>query len=330
MTPRIVGLVVVAGVTVLAGAGRLVHTAPPERQFTDHVYAPPMRPHVRDAEGRWRAPFVYPLRLEDRLQRRYVEDRARPVTLHWFTRGALLAMDPAAGEPWFVLGSDALGRDVYARLVRGARFSLGVALAAALGALFIGGSVGAVAGFAGGWADGLLMRVADFIVALPAIYVVLTLRAALPLVLTTGEVFWAMVLVFAGVGWPLVARAVRAVVLVEGAREYAESAHAIGASRTRILLRHLLPASQGVLVVQATLLVPAFVLSEATLSFVGLGFGEPVPSWGLMLQDAGRGRALVDAPWLLAPAAAIGLVILTLNALLRTPRTPWTTVSQSR
>jgi peptide/nickel transport system permease protein len=132
------------------------------------------------------------------------------------------------------------------------------------------------------------------------------------------------------VGWPLVARAVRAVVLVEGAREYAESAHAIGASRTRILLRHLLPASQGVLVVQATLLVPAFVLSEATLSFVGLGFGEPVPSWGLMLQDAGRGRALVDAPWLLAPAAAIGLVILTLNALLRTPRTPWTTVSQSR
>jgi peptide/nickel transport system permease protein len=119
--------------------------------------------------------------------------------------------------------------------------------------------------------------------------------------------------VLAAVGWPLPARGVRAVVAAERAREYAEAARALGASRTRLLLCHLLPAARGFLVVQTTLLVPAFVLAEATLSFVGLGFSEPIPSWGAMLREAGRGRALVDAPWLLAPAVAIVLSALAVN-----------------
>ena len=142
---------------------------------------------------------------------------------------------------------------------------------------------------------------ADVIIALPAVYVVLALRASMPLVLTTAEVFWTMVVVLAAVGWPFPARGVRAVVAAERTREYAEAARALGASRTRLLLRHLLPAARGFLVVQTTLLVPAFVLAEATLSFVGLGFSEPIPSWGAMLRDAGRGRALVERP--LAPGA---------------------------
>ena len=169
----------------------------------------------------------------------------------------------------------------------GARLSLGVALGAALGALVIGAIVGGLAGFAGGLVDDGLMRVADVIIALPAVYVVLALRASMPLVLTTTEVFWTMVVVLAAVGWPFPARGVRAVVAAERAREYAEAARALGASRTRLLLRHLLPAARGFLVVQTTLLVPAFVLAEATLSFVGLGFSEPIPSWGAMLREAG-------------------------------------------
>lgn len=330
MTLRTFVAVVLTGAAITAVSGLLIHTVPPERQFTDHVFAPPMRPHLRDSDGRWRAPFVYPLRLESRLERRYSEDRTRPVPLRWFSQGAIVAIDPIAGQPWFILGSDALGRDVYARLVRGARFSLGVALLAVMGALVMGTAAGAAAGFAGGRVDGVLMRVADFIIALPVIYVVLTLRAALPLVLSTGQIFWAMVLVFAGVGWPVVARAVRSVVRIEAGQEYVEAAYATGASRTRILLRHLLPASRGTLLAQATLLVPSCILAEATLSFVGLGFGEPTPSWGLMLQDASRGRALVEAPWLLAPAAAIALTVLLVNTCLRTPRSSPRTPRQIR
>jgi peptide/nickel transport system permease protein len=96
--------------------------------------------------------------------------------------------------------------------------------------------------------------------------------------------------------------------------EYAEAARSVGASRTRLLLHHLLPATRGFLLTQATLLIPAFILAEATLSYIGLGFGEPTPSWGVMLQEAGRGPILAEAPWLIAPAAAIVVVVLSVNS----------------
>jgi peptide/nickel transport system permease protein len=200
-------------------------------------------------------------------------------------------------------------------VVLGARASLGVAAVATLGALSLGALVGALAGYAGGRLDELVMRVADFVLVLPAIYVILALRAAMPLVLTSPQVFWTMTLVLAAAGWPYPARGVRAIVAAETRKEYAESARAIGAGSTRILLRHLLPAARGFLGVQATLLLPAFILAEATLSFVGLGFAEPTPSWGLMLKDAFNAGALVDAPWLLTPAAAIVLAVLGLHLL---------------
>ena len=194
----------------------------------------------------------------------------------------------AHGSPWFPLGTDALGGDQLARLAWGTRLSLGVALVAALGALAIGAIVGGIAGFAGGLVDDGLMRVADFDHRAAALYVVLALRAAMPLVLTTSEVFWTMVVVLAVVGWPFPARGVRAVVAAERTREYAEAARALGASRTRLLLRHLLPAARGFWSSRRRCSLPAFVLAEATLSFVGLGFSEPIPSWGAMLREAGR------------------------------------------
>jgi peptide/nickel transport system permease protein len=159
----------------------------------------------------------------------------------------------------------------------------------------------------------LLMKIADFVIALPAIYVVLMLRASLPLVLSTWTVFWTMTAVLALAGWPLVARGVRAIVAGENRREYAEAARAAGASPARLLLRHLLPATAGFLQVQATLLVPGFVVAEATLSYVGLGFIDVAPSWGVMLRDSSEGRVLAEAPWLLTPALAIALTVLGVN-----------------
>ena len=304
-------LLLLAGGTALGAERLAVH--PPERQHPDFVFAPPMPPRVVDAKGDWQLPFVYPLRLESRLERRFGEDTANPMPLHLFVGGAVVGPGPDAPTPWFPLGTDGLGRDVMSRLVLGARVSLGVAVIAAAGALLLGALAGAVAGYFGGHLDEGLMWVADVLVALPAIYVVLALRAAAPLVLTPGEIYWIMVGVFALAGWPVAARTVRAIVAAERAREYAEAARSLGAGHGRILLRHLLPATRGQLVAQATLLLPAFIIAEATLSFVGLGFGEPVPSWGLMLQDAGRGRALADAPWLLAPAVAIAILALAVN-----------------
>lgn len=309
---RSAGIAIAGALLLLALVGPRLTPNQPSTQFTEFVYAPPMRPHIVDASGRVRAPFVYALVLENRLERRYAEDRSRLLPLRMFRDGTLFSVDPSADAPWFPLGTDALGRDQLARLASGTRLSLGVAIAAALGALVLGALVGALAGFVNGLLDEGLMRASDFVLALPAVYVVLALRAAMPLVLTTPQVFWTMVIVLAAVGWPVPARGVRAIVAAERNREYAEAARALGASRTRLLLRHLLPATRGLLVVQATLLLPAFVLAEATLSFVGLGFGEPISSWGAMLRDAG-GRAVVEAPWLLTPAMAIVIAALAVN-----------------
>jgi peptide/nickel transport system permease protein len=282
----------------------------PGRQFSTHPYAPPMRPHLFDAAGVPHAPFVYPLRLVDRLERRYEEDRARMIPLRWFS-GTLVRVD--GEDPWFPLGSDALGRDVFSRVALGARLSLGVALLATALALVVGALTGALAGYARGWPDSALMRLTDLVLVLPGIYVVLALRGALPLVLTTTQVFVALVLVLGLVGWPAAARGVRGIFLVESGQEYAEAARALGAGPIRVMGRHLLPASLGFLAVQACVLLPAFVMAEATLSYVGLGFAPPTPSWGAMLQDAGAARGGADAPWLLAPAGAIVIAVLTMH-----------------
>lgn len=284
----------------------------PGRQFADLGYAPPMRPHIFDDDGRAHLPFIYPLRLVDRLEHRFAEDRTTRVPLEWFSSGALVTTGETRG-PWLALGADALGRDIFARVLLGARLSLGVSLTAAVLAILLGAILGAVAGYAGGSVDTLLMRVADFVLVLPIIYVVIVLRATMPLVLDTATVFWTITVVLGLAGWPYPARGVRAVVAAERRKEYAEAARALGAGTMRILLRHLLPAARGFLAVQITLLVPAFILAEATLSFVGFGFAEPTPSWGVMLHEAGQTGTLYEAPWLLAPAAAIVLTVLSLH-----------------
>ena len=302
-------LLVLVGLVALLAPTLAVH--PVEKQHRDFVLAPPMRLHVVDASGRLRAPFVYQVRLVDRLSRTYRANESHPLTVQWLAAGRLGALP--GDVPWFPLGTDSLGRDVWSRLVAGSRLSLGLALAACLGALLIGGALGGWAGAAGGWVDDLVMRLSEFIFVLPALYVVLVLRGSLPLVLPAPALFVGLALVLALVGWPTVARAVRAVVSAEAASDYAVAARAAGATRARVLFVHLLPAALPVLGTQALLLAPAFIMAEATLSYVGLGFMPPTSSWGTMLQESANVHAFADSPWLLSPAVALALVVLGLN-----------------
>lgn len=294
--------------------GPVIAPYDPGTTYREFLFAPPMRPHVVSSAG-LRTPFVYPLHLEDRLAQRYAEDRSTAQSLPWFNR------DPT--RPTFLLGADSFGRDVLSRILVGARRSIGLSLLATIGAVVIGTLVGGLAGYRGGWADDVVMRIADFVLVLPVIYVVLMLRAVMPLVLPESTVFLLMTAIFALVGWPFVARGVRGIVAGESKREYVVAAQSLGASSARVFVRHLLPACAGYLLVQATLLLPAFILAEATLSYVGLGFPESVPTWGTMLADAADINVITRFPWVLTPAAAIFAVVLSSNLMLQGARRPY-------
>jgi peptide/nickel transport system permease protein len=309
------GLLLIAALAALLAPAIAPHRA--DEQFTTLMNAPPTLLRLRaDAGPAWQRPFIYAWSRVSQLEQRYAEDRSVAVPLRWFDDGHLMRSSDDARAPLLLLGADSFGRDVFSRLLYGARTSMALSLTAAIAAVCLGGLIGGVAGFAGGRLDEALMRVSEFVIVLPAIYVVLALRAVLPLVLSPSAVFMLLATIFAVVGAPFISRGVRAIVRGERSLDYIVAATSLGASRPRLLCRHLLPAARGFIVTQATILLPSFIVAEATLSYVGLGFPEPVASWGTMLQDAANIRTFSDFPWLLSPAVAIFLVVLGLNLLL--------------
>lgn len=293
---RRIGLTLLMGLALAAIAAPWLATGEITAQHPDLALAPP---------------GVSRLTLVGRLPPTYRATDHLP--LRWFDGRLVQSADPR--HPLLPLGSDSLGRDQWTRLLYGTRLSLGLAASGLAGALLLGGLAGLVAGSVGGRLDAVLMRVADLFIAWPALYVVLVLRAALPLSLQFSTLFLLMTTVLAVSGWPIVARAVRAVTMSERGREYVIAARAAGASHGWVLRRHLWPAARPVLITQGLLLLPAFILAEATLSFVGLGFPDPLPSWGTMLREAQTTFILQQAPWLLVPALAIAVTTFAVNLL---------------
>ncbi|MBP7775836.1 MAG: ABC transporter permease [Acidobacteria bacterium] len=300
-------VVLVGVLVVVAVGGPWVAPYGPVTRFENHMHAPPMRLHV-DGTGF----YTYPLRLVDRLEQTFVEDTGRRTGLPWTT--------PAAETPILLLGADGLGRDVLSRTLHGARASLGLALAATAGTLLLGALLGGWAGMAGGFAERAVLKSGDVLMVLPVLYVVVALRSALALVLPLPTVVAVLASIFIMLGWPRVARGVWAIVRIEVRQEHVLAATVLGASRWRIMTRHLLPACTGYLAVQTALLVPMFVLAEATLSYVGLGFPDGVPSWGTALAEAATLTSMSRAPWTLTPAIAMFLVVLVTNVLLEPAR----------
>ena len=312
---RVVAGSVLAMIALVAALASWAAPHGARETFRDHPYSPPTRVRVFDDDGRLRAPFFYPQALTDRLEGRYEERRQEPVTLEWFGRGRLV-QEPEGAPPFLAAGADRSGRDVFARLVWGARASLGVGLAAVSLAAIIGLLVGGVAGAHGGWLDAVVMRLADVAAVLPAIYVVVVLRSALPLVLPATTTVALLIVILGVVASPWVARGVRAIVAAERAAAHVEAARALGASGWRVLTRHLLPSTRGYVLTQMLVLFPALVVAEATLSFVGLGLPDTVPSWGTALQEAANITAIEYYPWLLLPALALFVVTWCVNTLI--------------
>jgi len=206
------------------------------------------------------------------------------------------------------LGCDSLGRDMLARVLWGARLSLGVSTVVVALSLAVGSIIGGAAALAGGRIDNLVMRGVDIVLAFPGFLLAIALAAIL------GPGLTDLVIALTAMGWTGFARLVRGEVLSLREREYVEAARALGASPPRLLFRHLLPGLAGPVAVQATFGIGGIIVAEAALSFLGLGALPPAPSWGNML-DAGRAFLLVAPHLTTAPGVAIGLSVLGFNLL---------------
>jgi peptide/nickel transport system permease protein len=295
--------------------------------------APPAQIRFRDAQGGWHLrPFIYAAKMTDPLARSYSEDQSRIYPLAFFVRGNSYKLfgllesnlhlfglqDTGQGNAprLYLLGTDALGRDRLSRLLQASRFSLAVAPLSTVLAGVLGILLGCVAGYGGRLLDALLMRVADAVMALPALIVVLAARAAFPLELPPMRAGILLVSIFVAIGWAEIARLARGETLALRQREFVLAAHSLGLAPLRILLRHILPNMSGPLLVQMTLMLPAFLLNETALSFLGVGLQEPEPSWGNMLAAANDLTLLQAQPFiLLTPAVAIFLFVLAVRLL---------------
>ena len=290
-----------------------------DRQFP---FAPPTRVHFLDAQGRFHArPFVFGLKNDPANFGAYVVDPSRLVPIRFFAEGApykVAGLIPAhvhllgVEEPGrlFLLGSDGYGRDQLSRFLYGGQISLLAGLIAATLSVLLGIVMGGLAGFYGGWTDNLLMRGAELFLALPWLYLLFAVRAALPLHITQAEVFLLLVVVMGLVGWARPARLIRGVVLTAKERNFVLAARGFGASDRYLLCRHVLPQTSGVVLTQLALLIPQFVLAEVTLTFLGLGVGEPLASWGSLLSALQQYSVLSSYWWMFLPALLLAPLFL--------------------
>src|SRR6267378_89509 len=215
----------------------------------------------------------------------------------------------ASPSPRFLLGTDELGRDAFARLLYGSRVSLSLAPAAAFVSTLIAAALGISAGYFGGWVDTFLMRLTDLFLSVPWLFLILTVRAVLPLNVSPFESVGITFLLLGMLGWASAARVVRSTALSLEARDFMIQARARGCGHWRLLAVHLLPNLRPVVAAQFWMSIPIFILSEANLGFLGLGVAEPLPSWGSLLSGLQSLDTLAAGPWRLAPLALLVLVM---------------------
>lgn len=286
-------------------------------QNRDLPFAPPTRIHFVDTHGTFHLhPFVYLLENDPAKFGAYTEDAAHCIPIHFFVKGAqydllgLLKSDRhlfGVSEParLFVMGTDGYGRDVFSRFLYGGRLSLFAGLLATILTLVFGTLLGTVAGYYGGWFDSAIMRSSELFLAIPWLYLLFALRAFLPLNVNALQAFLLLIAVIGSIGWARPARLIRGIVLSSKERQYVLAARLFGGSDSYLMRRHILPDTYGVLLTQVALLIPQYVLAEVTLSFLGLGVGEPTPSWGNMLATLQQYAVMVSYWWMFIPGLAL-------------------------
>ena len=295
----------------------------------DLSYAPPSQIYTINEKGRLSLPYTYNyVRKYDSelMQTVYKQDRSKKYYIKPFAKGEkhnILGIIPThrhlfgvdKGGEVHLLGTDINGRDVFSRLLFGGRISMTVGFLALLIVFPIGLIYGGISGYFGGIVDTLMMRFAEAVMAIPSFYLLIILAAILPSGMTSVQRFALIVVILALIGWAGFARVVRGMVLSIKQEDFVQAEKIMGASKMRIILRHILPQTTSYVIIAMTLSVPSYILAESGLSFLGLGIQQPDASWGNMLKEAQEFTNILYRPWLLTPGGLIFIAVLSFNLL---------------
>ncbi|HVR67096.1 MAG TPA: ABC transporter permease [Verrucomicrobiae bacterium] len=293
-----------------------------------HVLSPPQTVHLFH-DGEFVGPFVYDYKFKlntETLKREYTDDPTKVQKLRFFCSGdkykfwgmidaSFHFVCPAEKGQLHLLGTDEVGKDMFSRLVYGARISLTIGLLGVGTSFILGIFFGGLAGYYGGWIDEGVQRLIEILRCLPHLPLWLALSAILPLNWSAILVFFGITIILGLLDWTGLARAVRSKLLSLREEDFCVAAQLMGARPARIIGRHLLPSFTSHLIASVTLSIPAMILGETALSFLGLGLREPITSWGVLLNEAQNIESVVIYPWLMWPAIPVILVVLAFNFL---------------
>ncbi len=328
-----IGLVVTIALYIVAIAPGFFAVNDPNQQNGRAAYHPPQALHIIDTnpDGSWSFGLYfrpYQLRRDPQtLAAIYTEDPNRKIAIRLFGEGyqynflglfptrihLLASAEPR--QPLFLFGADRLGRCVFSRIVQGTQISLSVGLVGVFLSLTLGVLIGGVSGYFGGRIDFVAQRAIEFVLALPTIPIWLALAAALPQDWPAVLNYFMITIILSLTGWAQLARVVRGRFLSLRTEEFVTAARLDGASEGRVIFRHMLPSFASHIIASMTLAIPAMILAETSLSFLGLGLQPPTISWGVLLREAQNIRSIATAPWLFAPGGAVILAVIALNFL---------------
>ena len=275
-------------------------------------------------------PYVYALKgTRDPMtfKRVYVPDTSQKIPIRFFGRGdsyRILGLIPCdrhligvegakTGESLFLLGTDLQGRDLWSRLMYGTQTSMTIGLVSVILSLILGVVLGGISGYFGGWIDTVIQRIIEILRSIPTIPLWMGLAAALPGEWDIVKIYFAITIIISLIGWTELARVVRGRFISLRQEDFIMAAELLGCSKTRIIFRHMVPSFISHIIAATTLAIPAMIISETSLSFLGLGLRPPAISWGVLLQDAQNIQALVISPWLLIPSLAVIIAVLAFN-----------------
>jgi peptide/nickel transport system permease protein len=328
-----IAMVVLGILYFIAIFAEFVSPYDPQTRYKDYSAMAPTNVHIRDANGSFHLPFVYAVaRTRDPVTLRpvYTEDTSARYPIGLFVEGEayklwrlipgtihLFGVKTPEGVfvPMFLLGSDTLGHDLLSRIFFGGRISLTVGLVGVLLAFIVGLVVGGVSGYFGGVVDEVSMRVIDVLIAIPLIPLWMSLAAALPQDWPQLRTYFYVTIILSIFGWTTLARTVRGKLLSLREEDYVMAAKLDAESEATIISRYMLPGFTSYIIVSLTLAIPAMILGETALSFLGVGLRPPTISWGVLLQDTQNLQAVAQTPWLLWPCAFVILAVMMYNFL---------------